>query len=86
MLAEWNEIGKQYHVFVIDERWGIRDHTVPKNNPPVLLHKCDTGRIGHIHDLKRYNFKCKECKVDIPEGVQAVWLLGTWNFDERWMK
>ena len=86
MLANWDEIGKQYRVFIINETWGIRDHTVPKRNAPVLLHRCGTGRIGHIHDLKRCNFKCKECSVNIPNEVQAVWLLGTWEYDERWMK
>ena len=85
-LADWAEIGKSYHLFEINERWGIRDHTMPSRNPPVLVHRCESGMIAHIHDLKRYNFKCRECMVPVPEEVQAVWLLGTWNYDERWMK
>ena len=86
MLGNWDDIGKIYRLFVIDKRWGIRDHSVPENNPPVLLHRCDDGRLGHIHDLARYDYKCRECKVPVPEGIQAVWLLGTWNYDEMWMK
>ncbi|KKL08066.1 hypothetical protein LCGC14_2579550, partial [marine sediment metagenome] len=39
MLGNWDDIGEQYRLFVIDERWGIRDHTMPKSNPSVLLHR-----------------------------------------------
>ena len=83
MLADWDEIGIAYRLFIIDERWGIRDHTVPKHNPPVLLHRCDSGRIEPTHDLTLSKYKCNNCNVSVPKEVQAVFMLGTWNYDER---
>lgn len=73
-LYDWHGlISKSYRVFIITDRWAIRQHTVRKYRS-VVLHRCDDGGCGNIHDLYIHS-NCVDCKTLIPDEVQALWFL-----------
>lgn len=81
MLYDWNtHIGKEYNLFIINERWGIRDHTTPDVSPAVIVHRCNNGTVGHVHELEYNNYTCDACKTPVPDAVQALWILR--NYDQ----
>ena len=86
MLGEWGTGNRDLSLFEISERWGIRNNSVP-DTPSVIMHRCDNGELGYVHDLIRNNYKCDGCMAPVPDEVQALWLLRT--CDEAgpyWMK
>ena len=86
MLSEWGSFRQDLNLFKINERWGIRDNSLP-NTPAVIMHRCDGGKVGNVHDLVRNNYKCDICQTPVPDEVQALWLLRTVDTSyEYWMK
>ena len=86
MSDNWGEIYKNHNIFIINNRWAIRDNSLYKD-PAVIVHKCTDGTLSSIYDLARFNYKCNICDTPIPDEVQAVWLLRTCdNHDKHWMK
>ena len=86
MLNNWDVIRKDLNLFKINERWGIRDNSI-NNTPSVIIHRCDTGMLGNVHDLIRNDYKCESCCTPVPDEIQALWLLRTCNTtDKHWMK
>ena len=87
MLSDWDtENGRKLKLFKINERWGIRNNSIP-DTPSVIVHRCDNGAIGNVHDLIRNNYQCDHCKVPVPDDVQALWLLRTYeDAYPYWMK
>lgn len=84
MLSKWSN--GPIKVFVINERWGIRKNSID-STPAVIVHRCDNGAIGNVHDLIRQDYKCDHCFVPVPDEVQALWLLRTCDeADPYWMK
>ena len=81
MLYDWSHVGRAYRLFRISERWGIRQHTVTQYMS-VVLHRCDDGGLGAIHNLHD-GTKCKECKTPVPDEIQALWFLQNWGRSEN---
>ena len=78
-LSVWPQSYRKYNLFVINQRWGIRDSAI-YNNPAVIIHRCSDGETTNIHDIGRYsNYKCHVCNTPIPSEIQAVWHLRTWD-------
>ena len=85
MIDEWGVGNNRLNLFKINERWGIRRNSID-NTPSVIVHRCDGGGIGNVHDLEQGNYKCDHCFVVVPDDVQAVWLLRTCDeADQFWM-
>ena len=76
MLSEWGTGNKNLSLFEINERWGIRNNSLP-DTPAVLMHRCTNGSLGYVHDLIRNKYKCDSCRELVPDEVQALWLLRT---------
>jgi len=86
VLSDWGTGNDRLNLFKINERWAIRDNSIP-DTPAVLVHRCDSDALGNVHDLIRNNYKCDQCKEPVPDDIQALWLLRT--CDEAgpyWMK
>ena len=86
MTANWGEIYRKHNLFIINDRWAIRDNSL-KSSAAVIVHRCMNGNLSSIHDLIRYRYQCNSCLALIPDEIQALWLLHTCdNHDENWMK
>ena len=86
MVSEWGIGNTRLSLFKINERWGIRKNSID-DTPSVIVHRCNDGGIGNVHDLERNNYKCDHCKVPVPDDVQALWLLRTVEeANAYWMK
>ena len=85
MLTDWY-VCQELNLFQINERWGIRDNSLP-HTPAVIIHRCDSGMAGNVHDLIQNDYKCDSCHTPVPDEVQALWLLRTMGTShEYWMK
>jgi len=83
VLHEWGDSNGKRSLFKIDERWGIRNNSFA-HVPAVIVHRCDNGELGNVHDLARSNYKCGTCRTHVPDKVQALWLLRTCGTKDRY--
>ena len=78
MLSDWCQTYRQHNLFIINKTWGIRDSII-HNDPAIIVHRCSNGKNGNIYYLEDSNYKCNICSTHIPDEVQALWVLRTWE-------